>query len=187
MQAALGNATLIADFLNSLDVRSFGAHASHPPVDEIATPDALRRWLIDRGRLRGGEAASPADHRTAVRLRDGLRELLKAQDSEEDLNAIASRLALVVSFEDGEPRLAGGDSAVTAYLAEILSACARAAADGSWPLIKMCAAEDCHWVFVDRSRNRKGRWCATRVCGNRVKTRRYRERHRSRPARREAS
>ncbi|MGH2778535.1 MAG: CGNR zinc finger domain-containing protein, partial [Actinomycetota bacterium] len=32
-------------------------------------------------------------------------------------------------------------------------------------------------AFYDHSKNRSGKWCTMRVCGNRAKTRAYRERH----------
>jgi len=38
--------------------------------------------------------------------------------------------------------------------------------------VKQCGR--CDWLFVDRSRNRKRRWCSMSACGNRVKmARRY--------------
>ena len=43
--------------------------------------------------------------------------------------------------------------------------------------VRECANNDCHWLFLDRSRNRSRRWCAMRNCGNIVKARRYRRRH----------
>jgi predicted RNA-binding Zn ribbon-like protein len=39
--------------------------------------------------------------------------------------------------------------------------------------IRMCAADDCEWLFLDRSKNRSRRWCDMKVCGNRVKARRF--------------
>ncbi len=44
---------------------------------------------------------------------------------------------------------------------------------------KMCAAEECRRVFFDRSKPATRRWCMSTLCGNRMKTRTYRERHRS--------
>lgn len=41
------------------------------------------------------------------------------------------------------------------------------------PLLKRCAADQCGWVFLDRSRNHARRWCDMRVCGNNEKARRY--------------
>ena len=39
--------------------------------------------------------------------------------------------------------------------------------------LRLCAADDCHWVFLDNSRNGSRRWCDMKVCGNRAKARRY--------------
>ena len=45
-------------------------------------------------------------------------------------------------------------------------------------LLRECANTDCHWLFLDRSRNKSRRWCAMWNCGNRMKTLRYVARHR---------
>jgi predicted RNA-binding Zn ribbon-like protein len=45
-------------------------------------------------------------------------------------------------------------------------------------LVRECQSETCSWLFVDRSRTRKRRWCSMRTCGNRAKVRRFHERHR---------
>ncbi len=39
--------------------------------------------------------------------------------------------------------------------------------------LRLCAADDCDWVFLDHSRNASRRWCDMNVCGNRAKARRY--------------
>jgi predicted RNA-binding Zn ribbon-like protein len=44
--------------------------------------------------------------------------------------------------------------------------------------LRMCAADDCAWLFLDTTRNRKRRWCDMKTCGNRVKARRFYERAR---------
>lgn len=51
-----------------------------------------------------------------------------------------------------------------------------ATADGSWRRLRMCPAPDCQWVFYDRSRPGRARWCSPRLCGNRMKTQAYRRR-----------
>jgi len=43
--------------------------------------------------------------------------------------------------------------------------------------LKVCQNRDCLWVFMDASRNRSRRWCED-TCGNLMKVRRYRRRHR---------
>ena len=49
---------------------------------------------------------------------------------------------------------------------------------GTLDRLKMCAAEECRRVFFDRSKPATRRWCMSTLCGNRIKTRTYRERHR---------
>lgn len=46
--------------------------------------------------------------------------------------------------------------------------------------VRLCAADDCGWLFLDESRNRSRRWCDMSDCGNRAKVRRYRARQRER-------
>jgi predicted RNA-binding Zn ribbon-like protein len=42
----------------------------------------------------------------------------------------------------------------------------------------MCASDECQRVFFDRSKPASRRWCQSTLCGNRNKTRAYRERQR---------
>jgi predicted RNA-binding Zn ribbon-like protein len=45
--------------------------------------------------------------------------------------------------------------------------------------VKVCAGEDCGWVFLDESRNGSRRWCDSRDCGNRERVRRHLARKRA--------
>ncbi len=42
--------------------------------------------------------------------------------------------------------------------------------------VKMCAAENCGWLFIDHSRGHNRRWCDMRTCGSRHKARAYYQR-----------
>jgi predicted RNA-binding Zn ribbon-like protein len=42
--------------------------------------------------------------------------------------------------------------------------------------LRVCAGDDCGWVYVDRSRNGLRRWCQMSTCGTAEKTRRRRQR-----------
>jgi predicted RNA-binding Zn ribbon-like protein len=44
--------------------------------------------------------------------------------------------------------------------------------------VRVCAAAECAWLFLDESRNGSRRWCDMAVCGNRNKVRRFRGRRR---------
>jgi predicted RNA-binding Zn ribbon-like protein len=173
---------MVVAFLNSLDERHFGHHAGKTERDQLATPAALKRWLVARDLLGSRAHVTAADVRAASELRDRLRDLLASDaDSGHALTALARHHPLVVSFE-GEPTLKTPTGGVPGFLAAVLGACAGAALEGQWVRLKMCAAPDCRFVFHDRGRNRLGRWCAMEACGNRMKMRSYRARQTGAPA-----
>jgi predicted RNA-binding Zn ribbon-like protein len=45
-------------------------------------------------------------------------------------------------------------------------------------LVRECNAANCHWLFLDTSKNRTRQWCSMKSCGNREKARRHYERQR---------
>jgi predicted RNA-binding Zn ribbon-like protein len=51
--------------------------------------------------------------------------------------------------------------------------------------LRICAGNECGWLFLDSSKAGRRRWCSMADCGNRAKARRhYARRHRRRPGRR---
>jgi predicted RNA-binding Zn ribbon-like protein len=42
--------------------------------------------------------------------------------------------------------------------------------------VRTCSSKTCQWLFLDTSKNHRRRWCSMKVCGNRVKVRRFYER-----------
>jgi predicted RNA-binding Zn ribbon-like protein len=43
--------------------------------------------------------------------------------------------------------------------------------------VNQCKSETCRWLFVDASKNHSRRWCDMKICGNRMKARRFQVRH----------
>jgi predicted RNA-binding Zn ribbon-like protein len=39
--------------------------------------------------------------------------------------------------------------------------------------VRTCGVDTCRWLFLDTSKNHSRRWCNMRVCGNRMKARRF--------------
>jgi predicted RNA-binding Zn ribbon-like protein len=39
--------------------------------------------------------------------------------------------------------------------------------------VRMCDSETCRWLFLDTSKNHSRRWCDMKICGNRMKARRF--------------
>jgi len=84
---------------------------------------------------------------------------------------------------DGSVGLAPAPAGPAGALAGILLIAATAAAQGTWPRLKACVADDCQRAFYDRSPTRSGCWCSMRICGARAKSRSYRQRAASRQGR----
>jgi predicted RNA-binding Zn ribbon-like protein len=66
------------------------------------------------------------------------------------------------------------------HLESALWPVARAAADlllsDELEHVRMCDSDDCAWLFIDRTKNQRRRWCDMKTCGNRVKARRHYQR-----------
>ena len=178
---------LLYEFLNSADQRTYVEQGEqHVPSDELKTPADLETWMRERGLLKKGEAIAPADHRRAIELRNALRSYFElagdsrtaARKHAEFLNRISESFPLVVKINQlGMPRLEPwqGASGLGWILAELLTL----AEKGRLDRLKMCSSDECHWIFFDRSKPGNRRWCSSSICGNRQKTRDYRERQKA--------
>jgi predicted RNA-binding Zn ribbon-like protein len=177
MQEAPGDLELVRSFVNTLDIED--------GVDELADAASLGRWLRAHGLLRGGSRPGQAELVAARRLREAIRALLLEnngvsvrKEAALVLSRTARRAALAPVFDsEGNARLAPAASGVDGALGRVLAVVAEAMADGSWPRLKACRADDCRWAFYDHARNRSRQWCSMAVCGNRTKARTYRRRH----------
>jgi predicted RNA-binding Zn ribbon-like protein len=175
------------DFANSLDLRHFTHHGvQHVPGDELAGPRELGAWMADRGLLRPGVIMTPAMLQSALALRTGVRAYLQCdpaarrnnKDVLRSLNKATGLFPLVVEASDGGSigLRPARDDALNG-LATIAAELHNGAASGALDRLKTCAAEECRRVFFDRSKPGSRRWCLSTLCGNRNKTRTYRERH----------
>jgi predicted RNA-binding Zn ribbon-like protein len=167
----------LCDFLNTRDERRFGVHAVKVTRDWFASRESLGAWLGSRNLAVEGDGITEADRAASVELRDALRaHVADRQASPIVLTEIAAHYPVVVAF-GADPVLRPTQLGASGILAALLMSAAEAAIDGRWSRLKMCAAPDCRFVFYDRGRNGIGRWCATEICGSRMKARRYRQRH----------
>jgi predicted RNA-binding Zn ribbon-like protein len=65
-----------------------------------------------------------------------------------------------------------------AALGPIALAAVRLFTEGDFHRIRECGGHACGWLFYDRSKNNRRRWCEMEVCGNRAKQRRLAARRR---------
>lgn len=144
-------------FLNTLDVE-----------DDTDVLDDLARW---RDWVRSTLALDPAVESIATRdstreLRTHLRSLVSGGHPSHPLS-----IPVTVDLDAGGVRLTSETAA-----GAIAAAVAHLAAEQRWDRVKICAADDCRWAFYDASRNQSRQWCSMRVCGNRAKVRKHRDR-----------
>jgi predicted RNA-binding Zn ribbon-like protein len=177
------------DFANTLDARHFTHHGvPHLQGDELAGPRDLGAWMAQRGLSRTSAKITPAMFETALRLRAGIRfylqcepaERRKNQDAIRSLNAALKLFPLLARVQtDRDMTLGAAREDALAGLSTISAEFYNGSIRGTLDRLKMCAAEECRRVFFDRSKPATRRWCMSTLCGNRMKTRTYRERHRS--------
>jgi predicted RNA-binding Zn ribbon-like protein len=43
--------------------------------------------------------------------------------------------------------------------------------------LRECGNPECRWLFLDTSKNHTRRWCDMKICGNRMKARRFKALH----------
>lgn len=119
----------------------------------------------------------------ALLLRSGLRQALEhnhdgREGSADEFRRTLGDLPVTLDWAvERGPILTAGGTGVVQALARIAVAAHECAAEGIWERLKVCSADDCAWAYYDRSKNRSRNWCEY-GCGNKVKTRAYRERRR---------
>jgi predicted RNA-binding Zn ribbon-like protein len=192
-QASLGDAL---DFVNTL---AYNKVASERLTD---VPTAVR-WLQNHALLHREmvdgllekyeqEDGEPLLQRIR-RTRDALRELLDATVEARPPHASALRdvnkalrapyLIELVPATDGvslDHRHEGDP--VNGALARLSEAVARELTQGDPKRMRICANDECRWVFRDYSPAGRRKWCDMSSCGNRAKAARHRERQKAKEA-----
>lgn len=177
-------ASLVLDLVNTRDLRTF-VPRGHPfrdgTRDDLGTTGDLRRWLVDHALLEEGADVTTSEQARILDLRTSLRRALDLERAagSQDLPPFAIPLRVEIDPREG-PRVSSAAGDVDEAIARICAAALRTTFSGEWWRLRICAAEDCQWAFFDHSKPGRGRYCSPDMCGNRVKTRAYRQR-RSKP------
>jgi predicted RNA-binding Zn ribbon-like protein len=182
------------DLVNTVDWVADGlAH------DRIPDYDRLTRWAEGAGvitaavggRLRRLAETRPREAASAVAAAGWLRWVLQrlftavaagrpAGSALDELNELLAealpRLQLASPSSASRRRLAltwrGMANDLQSPLWPVIWSAAQLLASDEAARIHVCAAPDCGWLYVDRSRNRLRRWCQMETCGTREKSRR---------------
>ena len=168
---------LVQAFVNTLDIEN--------GVEQLETPDDLEEILVAIRAVPGD--AGPfhdGDLRAALDAREALRALALANSGVRlpdhvgpTLERVARAAHYTLELDGTRPRLVATAGGVDGALGRILAVVHEATLDGTWPRLKGCPRDVCHWLFYDRSKNASSKWCAMSVCGNRTNTKAYRRRH----------
>ena len=177
------------DFANTLDVRHFTHHGvPHRQGDELTSAKELATWMSQRGLSSAGAKITSAMLATALELRTLVRDYLQCDPLERSRNKDAARALnralksfpmVAAAGDDGGMVLRTAREDALAGLSPIVADLYDGSRNGTLARLKMCASDECRRVFFDRSKPSTRRWCMSSLCGNRMKTRSYRERQRN--------
>jgi predicted RNA-binding Zn ribbon-like protein len=175
-ESAPGVLGLIQAYVNTVDLQG--------GPEELKEPNTLSAWLVARGLMQTGQAATDADLKHAIAVREAIRGVIGANSGSAvypvdiaTLNEAAAASRLRVRFgSDGRARLEPEAAGVEGALGRIVAVVFGAMGDEDWGRLKLCGSHSCRWAFYDHSRNQSSRWCRMASCGNRQKARRFRER-----------
>lgn len=155
-----------AGVVDALEAKRLGRMATH---DAARAGGALRRALALRETLyrvfsamAAGAEPSAADVATFNADLAAAHKFLRLSRRDH---------GFVWSWSPPESRLDQLVWPVVGSAAELLTS-------GEVPLVRECAGDHCSWLFVDRSRTRRRRWCDMKICGNRAKAKRHYDRRR---------
>lgn len=182
-------------FVNTLEIDR-GKSQEHLPDVEVALRWFQRRRLMHPETMEEGVAAFRADPDAAERaiarirrVRAAMRELAEATverraPDPKQLDRINRALRtpytyVLVPTPDGRgwDHKHEGDP-VEGALARLVESIAREISQGHPERMRVCANEECRWVFHDTSRSGRRKWCDMATCGNRAKVARHREKSR---------
>jgi predicted RNA-binding Zn ribbon-like protein len=145
----------------------------------------LARWLVESGLLSEWPRVSGRQLRSGRELREAINRLARpsiAPDANDrlELNRWAARAPLAPQLTEEGALLWISERPVEAAFATIARDAIELLTEPLAERIRECAAPDCALLFVDSSRPGQRRWCAGDACGNRSRTKAYRQRRRER-------
>ena len=181
------------DFVNTLDNRATPGHET----ELLENYSALTEWAAQAGlisvrqrRALLGLANSHPEQaqlvlRSAIKLRECLyRAFLRIVSDQSPAPADLALLGAYVASSYSHLRLLPADgifrldwSAPAQRLDSVLWPVVKSAGElltsEDLERVRQCDVNTCRWFFVDRSKNHSRRWCDMKVCGNRVKARKF--------------
>lgn len=189
------DAERVLAFVNTLSSRPLPE-----PVERLTSYDALVDWAREQHLISAAAAdrllaeARRHPHQAgsvlarAKEFREALNTLALAveqqrQPSAAALQTISDRLAdayahgRLVPHDGALQWVSSAEDDLDRVLWEISRAAGRLVMSPRLSRLRSCAASDCGWWFVDDTKNHSRRWCDMKLCGNREKVRRFRQKN----------
>lgn len=180
-------------------VNTLSARPTATPSERLVSYEALLDWAREEKLIASAAAKRLAAYARrhpqqaagavarAIELREALYGVVTALDAKRGpsapaLETIARDLAAayatgrLVLHEGTLHWVSGGDDDLNRVLWEVARTVGRLVTSSRLAKVRLCAAEDCGWLFLDDTKNRSRRWCDMKLCGNREKLRRFRAR-----------
>jgi len=190
--------TLSLDFANTVDNR-----ANERRIELLTDYKRLLQWAegagivtpktADRLQRLASEAPGQAQSalRHAVELREAIHSIFSAAAERRGIpSAALARLNASVQNAAEHARIAPTnrrftwewilpDSSLDSMLWPVARAASELLTSDDLAYVRRCASEPCGWLFLDKTKNHRRRWCEMKTCGNRDKARRYYQRQKA--------
>jgi len=186
------------DFADTVDNRTTGH-----PRELLADYGRLLQWA-EEGRVISAKTAERLRHlaarepgraattlRTSVKLRDAIYLIFSAVAQRQmvpstalaNLNKAVRQAAqhgqLVYAKRRFTWEWIDPGSNLDSMLWPVSQAAAELLSGEDIGYVRQCASDDCSWLFLDKTKNHRRRWCDMKSCGNRDKARRYYQRQKA--------
>ena len=147
---------------------------------DLLRHDERDAWCAEAWPQHPVDDVPPAGWRRLIDLRDRVRAVLAGEEGAASaFTAAATRYPLLVDLDEPSGLRSADDRQEARLAGAVLAALHVAARDGRLARLRLCQRPDCGWCYYDTSRNHSARWCSAEPCGDVMKTRAYRSRHRS--------
>ncbi len=180
------------DLVNTLDWR----FRTEGPEDLLTSYDDLVRFAQESGMLKpaqirqfrglSGESAGARVLKRCIELREAVAEICYARlegrrPAASSLGTLersiqAARCRQQLCWKDGRFEWSWKENDAELPLWLLSGSASDLMLSEAVRKVRACDNPECRWLFLDTSKNHTRRWCDMRVCGNRMKARRFKAR-----------
>ena len=171
-----------------LDFAQTGDMGWGKKFERLTTPAALQRWMslspfgFPRVQIRSADLTLAKVLRSAI-WRTAVAMIARKSPSRADvsvLNRVACAPGLIRNLNPGAKSIRWRSPTIRGALAVIAQDAVLLFGDAvQRKRLRRCNNPRCIVIFYDDSRPGRRRWCAPNRCGDRIRAKTYRERHRS--------